>query len=276
MNTPCITWCTILRPLSTLWVHNAQYGAEFSHLWVPYEYIMHNMVQNCHTSEHLKSTLYTIWCRIVTSLSTVWVHHAQYGAKLSHLWASSEYIMQNMVQNCHILRASYEYIMRRMFTPPSTLWIHHAPYGAEFSTIVDATQRTKKQTKAYVSEITRLRLQYICKLRFNVGFVTGLLNRIQHADRYKLDQLALVEKTHWTFCYQVLQSTFQTVWWVWRSLPLESVYLTLWPVSWSSETVSLTFGVFVVSPSDVSTWRLVPTVFVIRDGIRLTFFVLVY
>ena len=123
-----------------------------SHLWALYEYTMHNMVHDSHTSEHLKSTLYTIWCRIVTSLSTVWVHHAQYGAKLSHLygaklshlWASYEYIMQNMVQNCHILRASYEYIMRRMFTPPSTLWIHHAPYGAEFSTIVDTTQRTKK------------------------------------------------------------------------------------------------------------------------------------
>ena len=96
MSTSCTLWCTILIPLSTLWVYHAQNGAQLSHLWTPYEYIRHNMVHNSHTSEHLMSTSCTIWCTILTPLSTLWVHHAQYGAQFSHLWAPYEYTMHNL------------------------------------------------------------------------------------------------------------------------------------------------------------------------------------
>ena len=124
------------------------------------------MVHNSHTSEHLMSISCTKWCTIITPLNTLWVHQAQYGAQFSHLWAPYEYIMHNMVQNCHTSEHPMSTSCCRILIPLSTLWVHHAQYGAEFSTIIDATQRTKKQTKAVdVSEIIKLRLQYICKLR---------------------------------------------------------------------------------------------------------------
>ena len=137
MNTPCITWCTILTPLSTLRVHYTRYGAELSHLWVPYEYIMHNMVQNCHTSmvqnchtsEHLMSTSCRIWCRIVTSsehlMSTscrIWCRIVTSSEHLMstscRIWCrivtSSEHLMNTSCAECSHLRAPYESIMHRM------------------------------------------------------------------------------------------------------------------------------------------------------------------